>query len=129
MKIITTISDMQSLADSLRREGKTIGFVPTMGFLHEGHLSLMRQARQESNLGSCYWFAIMARPLRIEYAGAVYHITSRGNERKPVFKSDQDRINFRTYRVTYRVASCILIVHRCPLLPKAALLRRVDKIV
>lgn len=36
----------------------------------------------------------MARPLRIEYAGAVYHITSRGNERKPVFKSDQDRVNF-----------------------------------
>ena len=36
----------------------------------------------------------MARPLRIEYAGAVYHITSRGNDRKPVFKSDQDRINF-----------------------------------
>jgi REP element-mobilizing transposase RayT len=36
----------------------------------------------------------MARPLRIEYAGAVYHVTSRGNERKAVFKSDQDRINF-----------------------------------
>lgn len=36
----------------------------------------------------------MARPLRIEYAGAVYHITARGNERKPVFKVDQDRINF-----------------------------------
>jgi len=36
----------------------------------------------------------MARPLRIEYAGAVYHITSRGNERKPVYKSDQDRLNF-----------------------------------
>lgn len=36
----------------------------------------------------------MARPLRIEYAGAVYHITSRGNERKAVFKTDQDRINF-----------------------------------
>ncbi|NTW67236.1 MAG: transposase [Nitrospirae bacterium] len=36
----------------------------------------------------------MARPLRIEYAGAVYHITSRGNERKPVFKSDQDRLSF-----------------------------------
>jgi len=36
----------------------------------------------------------MARPLRIEYAGAVYHITSRGNEKKAVFKSDQDRTNF-----------------------------------
>lgn len=36
----------------------------------------------------------MARPLRIEYSGAVYHITSRGNEKKPVFKSDQVRNNF-----------------------------------
>jgi putative transposase len=36
----------------------------------------------------------MARPLRIEYAGAVYHITSRGNEKKAVFRSDQDRIHF-----------------------------------
>ena len=33
----------------------------------------------------------MARPLRIEYPGAVYHITSRGNEKKAVFKDDQDR--------------------------------------
>ena len=36
----------------------------------------------------------MARPLRIEYPGAVYHVTSRGNEKKAVFKSDQDRTNF-----------------------------------
>ena len=36
----------------------------------------------------------MARPLRIEYAGAVYHVTSRGNEKKPVFKDDTDRYNF-----------------------------------
>ncbi|NTW60110.1 MAG: addiction module toxin RelE [Nitrospirae bacterium] len=36
----------------------------------------------------------MARPLRIEYPGAVYHITSRGNEKKAVFKSDQDRTAF-----------------------------------
>jgi putative transposase len=36
----------------------------------------------------------MARPLRIEYPGAVYHVTSRGNEKKPIFKDDQDRENF-----------------------------------
>ncbi len=41
---------MQSLADSFRREGKTIGFVPTMGFLHEGHVSLIRRARQECDV-------------------------------------------------------------------------------
>jgi putative transposase len=33
----------------------------------------------------------MARPLRIEYDGAVYHITSRGNARKPIYKEDEDR--------------------------------------
>ena len=36
----------------------------------------------------------MARPLRIEYAGAYYHVTSRGNERKAIFRDDQDRQNF-----------------------------------
>lgn len=36
----------------------------------------------------------MARPLRIEYPGAVYHITSRGNEKKTIFKDDQDRNSF-----------------------------------
>ncbi len=36
----------------------------------------------------------MARPLRIEYPGAVYHITSRGNEKKAVFKDDEDRESF-----------------------------------
>ncbi len=36
----------------------------------------------------------MARPLRIEYPGAVYHVTSLGNEKKSVFKDEQDRLNF-----------------------------------
>ena len=33
----------------------------------------------------------MARPLRIEYDGALYHVTSRGNERKRIFQDDTDR--------------------------------------
>jgi len=36
----------------------------------------------------------MARPLRIEYPGAVYHVTSRGNERKAIFRDDQDQKMF-----------------------------------
>jgi putative transposase len=39
----------------------------------------------------------MARPLRIEYADAVYHITSRGNERKNIFKTAPDRQQFLSY--------------------------------
>jgi REP element-mobilizing transposase RayT len=36
----------------------------------------------------------MARPLRIEYPGAYYHVTSRGNERKAIFRTDKDRVKF-----------------------------------
>jgi len=39
----------------------------------------------------------MTRPLRIQYAGAYYHITSRGNERKNIFRNNQDREQFLSY--------------------------------
>ena len=39
----------------------------------------------------------MARPLRIEFAGALYHLTSRGNERRNIFRSDRDRKAFLTF--------------------------------
>lgn len=48
MQIIKNISEMQSLVDSLRVKGEKISFVPTMGFLHEGHLSLVEIAKKNS---------------------------------------------------------------------------------
>jgi REP element-mobilizing transposase RayT len=51
----------------------------------------------------------MGRPLRIQYPGALYHITSRGNERKKIFLDDTDRIRFLEILKDYHIRYGILI--------------------
>lgn len=49
MKIIRTVAEMQRTSQAWKREGRRVGMVPTMGYLHEGHISLVRIAKKAAD--------------------------------------------------------------------------------
>ena len=59
MKVIGTVAEMQAFSEAVRMEGKRIALVPTMGYLHEGHLSLMRAGKER---GDCLIISIYVNP-------------------------------------------------------------------
>ncbi len=61
MKIIRSLVDLRRVIRRVKKSGKTIGFVPTMGALHEGHLSLIRKARKETDF---VVFSIFVNPIQ-----------------------------------------------------------------
>ena len=61
MQLIETIDDFRAALGAERSAGRTVGLVPTMGFLHEGHASLMRRAANECDIAAA---TIFVNPLQ-----------------------------------------------------------------
>lgn len=62
MQIVSSVATMQRLAQKWRRAGIKTGFVPTMGYLHDGHMSLVREARRQVGKSGALVVSIYVNP-------------------------------------------------------------------